>query len=99
MNSILGFALKTIGLSVVSIGVSSLIYKKWRILKEIFRIKNRKAELIKKRIKTILISPIVEELIFRYQIYQAVSLLDIDMEKRQTIFLIFSSLFLKKLFF
>lgn len=34
----------------------------------------------------------MEELIFRYQIYQAVSLLDIDMEKRQTIFLIFSSL-------
>lgn len=92
MNSILSFVLKAIGFSILSIGISAVVYKKCKVIKSIVRTKIERFGLFKRRIKTIIISPVIEELIFRYQIYSAIFLLDIDGEKKKIVFLILSSI-------
>lgn len=91
INNLISFVLKAVGFSILSISISTIIYKKFMVLRTIVRKKTGRISLFKKKVKTIIISPIIEELIFRYQIYEIIYLLDVNEEEKKIFFLILSS--------
>lgn len=92
MSKILFCILRAAIFSGISICISSLLYEKLHLFRRVRYRKVKKIELIKAKVKTIVIMPVIEEIFFRYQIYMIVSMFGMRMEVNNIIFLVVSSL-------